>query len=43
MLYPNQGKNIMHAKHSDVYEGYQRYERIITSVFNFHTCKWIDI
>ena len=37
-LYPNQGKNIVHAKHVDVYEGYERDKRITTSVFNFHTC-----
>ena len=37
-LYPNQGKKVVHAEHADVYEGYQRDKRIITSVFNFHTC-----
>ena len=37
-LYPNQGKNISHTRHIDFYEGDQIDKRIITSVFNFHTC-----
>ena len=36
-LYPNQGKKRVHAKHVDVYEGYEKDKRITTSVFNFHT------
>ena len=37
-LYPNQGKQILHAKHADIYNEGKPDERIITSVFNFHTC-----
>jgi len=37
-LYPNQGKNISHAKHADIYDKEKPDKRIITSVFNFHTC-----
>ena len=37
-LYPNQGKNIEHAKHADIYDKGEPDKRIITSVFNFHTC-----
>ena len=37
-LYPNQGKQISHAKHADIYNEGKPDERIITSVFNFHTC-----
>ena len=35
-LYPNQGKNVSHAKHADIYDKTgEPDERIITSVFNF--------
>ena len=38
-LYPNQGKNISHAKHADIYDKTGGPDEcIITSVFNFHTC-----
>ena len=38
-LYPNQGKNVSHAEHVDLYDKTgEPDERIITSVFNFHTC-----
>ena len=38
-LYPNQGKSVSHAKHADIYEKTgEPDKRIITSVFNFHTC-----
>ena len=38
-LYPNQGKNVSHAKHADIYEKTgEPDERVMTSVFNFHTC-----
>ena len=34
----NQGKQVSHAKHADIYNEGKPDERIITSVFNFHTC-----
>ena len=38
-LYPNQGKSVSHAKHADIYEKTgEPDKRIITYVFNFHTC-----
>ena len=37
-LYPNQGKNVSHAEHADIYDKGEPDKRIITSVFNFHTC-----
>ena len=37
-LYPNQGKRVSHAQHADIYDKGKPDKRIITSVFNFHTC-----
>ena len=37
-LYPNQGKNISHSRHTDVPGGISLNKHITTSVFNFHTC-----
>ena len=37
-LYPNQGKQVKHGRHSDVSNGGVPDPNIITSVFNFHTC-----
>jgi len=37
-LYPNQGKQVSHSKHADIYHEGKPDERMITSVFNFHTC-----
>ena len=37
-LYPNQGKRVSHAEHADIYDKGKPDKRIITSVFNFHTC-----
>ena len=37
-LYPNQGKNITHSRHTDVPDGAGLNKLITTSVFNFHTC-----
>ena len=37
-LYPNQGKNISHSRHTDIPDGAVLNKSITTSVFNFHTC-----
>lgn len=37
-LYPNQGKQVIHGKHSDITNNGQLDQSIITSVLNFHTC-----
>lgn len=38
-LYPNQGKQVKHGKHTDVaFHGGKPDLNVITSVFNFHTC-----
>ena len=37
-LYPNQGKQIKHGRHSDITHNGEINKDIITSVFNFHNC-----
>ena len=37
-LYPNQGKQVKHGRHSDITNGGEIDKNIITSVLNFHTC-----
>ena len=37
-LYPNQGKNVSHGKHIDVYFADKIDKHIVTSILNFHTC-----
>jgi hypothetical protein len=37
-LYPNQGKNVKHVRHADMMTGKEIDDRVMTSIFNFHTC-----
>ena len=37
-LYPNEGKQVKHGRHSDITNNGELDKSIITSVFNFHTC-----
>ena len=37
-LYPNQGKQVKHGRHSDITQNGEVDKNIVTSVLNFHTC-----